>query len=359
MEKLRAGIIGTGMATGISMAHYRGYQKSSSAEVTAVYNRTLSSAQKWCTENGVSDVRVCESLEEFFDLVDAVSICTPNYAHADYVKRCLAAGKHVLCEKPVGAGDTDLAELEAVCAGHRTVAMVNFNYRRTPGIRRLAELVGEGRLGEIVLYRHTMGGGRLINESIGYEWRMDREKSGCGALGDFGCHILDTMLFVLGASAESVRDYGALEKIQIKARPFQGSLRPVENDDCSIVQGIAGNGTLFSFMTSRIGALGNCLEVIGTRGIAKFTAQRPMELEIEFREEGRGYTGQSVRLQEEDGAFAGLMDAGTRVDIAACIDNVGEFVNRIIRQEEAPSTISHGIKIEELIRKMDKGALKL
>ncbi len=76
--------------------------------------------------------------------------------------------------------------------------MVDFNYRKIPGIHFLSEINKQGALGEIVLYRHTMGAGRLANEMVGFEWRMDRKCSGSGSLGDFGSHILDTMLFITG-----------------------------------------------------------------------------------------------------------------------------------------------------------------
>ena len=198
MGKLRAGIIGTGIATGISYAHYIGYQKSECAYVTAVYNRRTESAEAWCRKYGIEGVKVCRSLEDFFKEVDIVSICTPNDTHVQYIKECLKAGKHVLCEKPVGAGEEKLADLEKECRKAGVVQMVDFNYRKIPGIRFLSELNKQGTLGEIVLYRHTMGAGRLANEMVGFEWRMDRKCSGSGSLGDFGSHILDTMLFITG-----------------------------------------------------------------------------------------------------------------------------------------------------------------
>lgn len=359
MGQLRAGIIGTGMATGISMAHYTGYRHSGQAEVTAVYNEPASLAEQWCRENRISGVKICETLDEFFEQVDIVSICTPNFTHADYIKRCLDAGKHVMCEKPIGSGQRDLKELEEVCRSHSLVNMVNFNYRRIPGLRYLAELVSEGKLGDVILYRHTMGGGRLSNESVGYEWRMDREKSGCGSLGDFGCHILDTMFYILGCGPESVSNLQAVEKIQIKERLFQGRMKAVENDDCTVVQGTAGLGTLFSFMTSRVGALGNCLEVIGTKGIAKFNMERPFEVCIEFREPGNGFAGKEIRYQVEDPLFSEFLNSGTKTEMAACSYNTASFAAMSAQSDYPATPVSYGIQIEKLINEIDVLSLKI
>lgn len=63
--------------------------------------------------------------------------------------------------------------------------MINFNYRNIPAIRLLKKLIHGGKLGNIFLYRYTMGGNRLSNESIPFEWRMDAKMSGMGAMEDF------------------------------------------------------------------------------------------------------------------------------------------------------------------------------
>lgn len=358
MEKLRAGIIGTGRATGISIAHYHGYQHSGKARVTAVYNEPLSLANQWCEENRIEDVKICKTMKEFLDCVDVVSICTPNFTHMDYVERCMDAGKHILCEKPVGSGQQNLKNLEEKCTKYPLINMINFNYRQIPGLKYLAGWVREGKLGDVIIYRHTMGGGRLSNESLGYEWRMDRAKSGCGSLGDFGCHILDTMLFVLGQNPNDIKEHQAMEKIQIKHRLAEGQMKAVENDDCSVVQGSMEKGTLFSFMTSRVGALGNCLELIGTKGIARFSMDRPYEIRAEFREAGSGYQGLEKCWKTEDIAFSALLEKNPKAEMAACSRNTEEFVNLVVSGKRMSTPISYGLQIEQIIHEIDADAIK-
>ena len=358
MKKIRAGIIGTGTATGISMAHYYGYQSSGTAAVTAVYNEPVSLAEDWCAGNQIEGVKICKTLEEFLDNVDVVSICTPNFTHVEYAKKCLESGKHVICEKPVGTGNGDLKELEEICKKTPLIHMVNFNYRKIPALRYLAGLIGDGKLGDIILYRHTMGGGRLINEAIGYEWRMDRACSGPGSIGDFGPHILDTMLYTLGAKPESIRGCQAIEKIQVKEREYNGMLKAVENDDCTVAQGMVGKETLFTIMTSRVGALGNRLEIVGTRGIAKFSMDQPLRVNLEFRKVGEGFTGNEVCQQTGDSEFEPYWRQNGKVEMAACSSNVADFVRRVAENLKVQTSIIYGIQIEKILGDMDCRAIK-
>lgn len=359
MKKLRAGIIGTGMATGISHAHYTGYQKSETAYVAAVYNEPPELADAWCKKYGITDVKLCRSLEEFFENVDIVSICTPNFTHADYVKKCLKAGKHVLCEKPVGAGSESLAGLEKACGEAKVLQMIDFNYRKIPGIRFLREMCEQGVFGDIVVYRHTMGGGRLADEQIGFEWRMDRRASGSGSLGDFGSHIIDTMLFITGRVPEDVHCEHSIEKTQIRERIYNGKPRAVENDDCAIVQGVLGRETMFTFLTSRVGGLGNRLEIIGTRGIASFCMDRPYEILLEVRKPGSGFSGEMQVCTAEEKDIEHFFREETKTTIAACSCNVADFAKRAKEGSLPDTPLIYGIQVERLLDEMDKKAISL
>lgn len=359
MGKLRAGIIGTGIATGISYAHYIGYQKSECAYVTAVYNRRTESAEAWCRKYGIEGVKVCRSLEDFFKEVDIVSICTPNDTHVQYIKECLKAGKHVLCEKPVGAGEEKLADLEKECRKAGVVQMVDFNYRKIPGIRFLSELNKQGTLGEIVLYRHTMGAGRLANEMVGFEWRMDRKCSGSGSLGDFGSHILDTMLFITGKRPEDICCSQSMEKIQIKERMCNGISRAVENDDCAVVQGVLGKETLFTFFTSRVGGLGNRLEIIGTKAIASFSMDKPYEVLLEIREPGAGFSGLMKVCTAGGGEIEKFLTEAPNAMAAACSCNAADFAKHAAERRDAAASLIYGIRVERVLDEMDKKAVCL
>lgn len=100
MEQIRVGIIGTGFTIGIAKSHYDAYQKCDKTTVTAFYDILPGRSQAFIEKHKIEGVKACETLEEFFSMVDAVSLCIPNCFHADMAVKVMEAGKHVLVEKP-------------------------------------------------------------------------------------------------------------------------------------------------------------------------------------------------------------------------------------------------------------------
>ena len=129
------------------------------------------------------------------DDVQIVDICTPGDSHAEIAIAALAAGKHVLCEKPLA---NTVAEAEAMAAAAQEAAargvrsMVAFNYRRVPAVALARRLVEEGRLGEIRHVRAQYLQDWIVDPEFPLVWRLQRDKAGSGALGDIGAHIIDT-----------------------------------------------------------------------------------------------------------------------------------------------------------------------
>jgi predicted dehydrogenase len=128
--------------------------------------------------------------------VHVVIVATTNDALAEVAHYGLAAGKHVLVEKPAGR---TLREIDSLieAAGHRgRIVRVGFNHRYHPAIRKARELFAEGRLGELMFIRGRYGhGGRVGYEK---EWRADPQRSGGGELIDQGVHLIDLSRWFLG-----------------------------------------------------------------------------------------------------------------------------------------------------------------
>ncbi len=128
--------------------------------------------------------------------VQAVVVATPHNELAPITLAALRAGKHVLCEKPMGMSSR---EAEAVVeAGRRNgrVVKVGFNHRHHRAIRRAYDLVREGVIGDVLFLRCRYGhGGRPGYER---EWRMDPKVSGGGELLDQGIHAIDLFRWFLG-----------------------------------------------------------------------------------------------------------------------------------------------------------------
>ncbi len=134
--------------------------------------------------------------------VDVVVVATPNAFLVPVAEAALAAGRHVLLEKPMGRS---LAEAERLARSAETsdrVLKVGFNHRYHPGLAELLEVVGSGRLGPLVhvLARYGHGG----RPGLEREWRSDPELAGGGHLLDQGVHLMDLVHGVAGLPAEAV-----------------------------------------------------------------------------------------------------------------------------------------------------------
>src|SRR4051812_42740360 len=136
------------------------------------------------------------------DAVDVVHLTTPNNLHHPQVKQALAAGKHVVCEKPLAMTSAESGELLALAESSGLVHCTNFNIRFYPMIREARARARE--LGEA----WNVHGGYLqdwLQQPTDWNWRLEPERGGdLRAVGDIGSHWLDLVQFVTGRRIESV-----------------------------------------------------------------------------------------------------------------------------------------------------------
>jgi predicted dehydrogenase len=355
---IKAGIIGTGKNTGIASAHLEGYNASEGVKVCGIFDTNREAAKKWALKQNIPDICIYTSLEQLLDEVDAVSICTPNFTHVSFILAALKKNRHVLCEKPVGVPLDDLDGLKKMCLNTDVVTMIDFNYRRIPGLRMIQDLIERGEIGKIYFYRHTMGGDRIANENVPFEWRMDRNMSGSGSFGDFGSHILDTLFFLTGVSACGIKNVSLLQNICIPFRSYNDQAREVENDDCSVLQGRLPDGAFVSIMTSRVGTLGNNLEIIASNAVIKFDMIRPEELLIKWRRRNADFDRLFTRYSDKKLISDFGWPNAVQPEMLACADNVREFVSCIKNNNKPITDIVYGIEILEAIDAMEINAIK-
>ncbi|MFG3171964.1 Gfo/Idh/MocA family protein [Streptomyces sp. NPDC048200] len=154
------------------------------------------------------------------DDVDLVDICTPGDSHAEIAVAALAAGKHVLCEKPLAntvAEAETMAAAAATALEHGRLSMVGFNYRRLPATVLARSMVAEGRLGALRHVRVTYLQDWLVDPDFPLTWRLRKEVAGSGALGDLGAHIVDLAQFLAG---EPLGGVSALTETFVRSRPW-------------------------------------------------------------------------------------------------------------------------------------------
>jgi predicted dehydrogenase len=220
------------------------------------------------------------------DDIDLVDICVPGCLHEPIAVAALAAGKHVLCEKPLANTLTEAVRM-ADAAGKAVgiQAMVGFNYRRVPAIAQARALIAEGRIGEVHEVRACYLQDWLADPSAPWTWRMSAAEAGSGALGDIGSHIIDLAQYLTGSLITGV---SAISETFVKARPGG----EVTVDDAVIWSARLSNKAIASFEASRVATgrkNGLRLELYGTAGSLAFDLERLNELLI---------NGQSVLATE-------------------------------------------------------------
>jgi predicted dehydrogenase len=129
--------------------------------------------------------------------VDIVDICTPPGAHAEVVAAAAAAGKAVICEKPLS---TTLADGRAAVAAVRAAGVLNaigFNYRRLPAIALMRQMIGDGRIGTPRLWRGSWLSDEFCDPGTPFDWRFDRALGG-STIADLGSHLVDLAEWMTG-----------------------------------------------------------------------------------------------------------------------------------------------------------------
>ncbi len=219
------------------------------------------------------------------DDVQLIDISAPGDMHAPIAIAALAAGKHVLCEKPLA---NTLAEAEAMKAAADAAypsgarAMVGFNYRRVPALALARRLVEQGRIGALRHFRAVYLQDWLTDPDAPMTWRMQAERAGSGALGDLGAHIVDLARYLTG---DEVAGVSAVSATFTPERPYaDGSgTGTVTVDDAVVFAGRLASGALASFEVTRCAAgrkNGLRVELNGSAGSLAFDLERLNELEV-------------------------------------------------------------------------------
>jgi predicted dehydrogenase len=211
--------------------------------------------------------------------VDVVGICSPTYLHKEMALAAVAAGKHVLCEKPLSLSAQDASDMARAAERAGVKTLVGFNYMKNPATQLAKEMIEAGEIGDIVHFRGTHNEDYLMDPSLGMSWRLkEKYASRAGALGDLASHIINLAHYLCGPIAETIGDSQTVHA----RRPGEGGLlENVENDDQTNFLVKFASGALGSFEASRIAAgrkMGLTYEVIGTNGALYFDQERLSEL---------------------------------------------------------------------------------
>ncbi len=232
--------------------------------------------------------------------IDTVHVTSPNRFHFEQCERVLAAGKNVVCEKPLAMTAAESRALVKRANQTDRVAAVCYNIRYYPLCLEMRQRIAAGEIGEV---RHVTGSYTqdwLLYDSD-FNWRVLAAEGGAlRAVADIGTHWLDLMQFVAGQAVVEVcadlktmvptryRPAGSVETFTAKLSRSKASI-PVEidtEDYGSVLLGLA-NGARGAFTVSQVMAGRKnrvCLEIAGTKGTFAWDSERPNELWVGRRD---------------------------------------------------------------------------
>ncbi|MBQ0925640.1 Gfo/Idh/MocA family protein [Saccharopolyspora endophytica] len=237
--------------------------------------------------------------------VEVVDIATPNNMHAEIAQAAAAAGKHIICEKPLARTAEEARTMYEAVRDAGVVNMVAFNYRRTPAVALAKRYIDEGAIGELISFRGTYLQDWSADPESPLSWRFQREIAGSGALGDIGTHVVDLARYLVG----EISGVNAMLKTWVPERPLSaggadqlGTGRsagdaprgPVDVDDELITMLRFSNGAIGSLEATRNGHGRNnflTFELHGTEGSIVFNYERRDELQVCFASDGNDRKG--------------------------------------------------------------------
>jgi predicted dehydrogenase len=271
MSRLRIAIAGTGFIGGL---HARA-ARLAGARLVGVAASSALSADRAATALGAE--RAFASAEELVEApdVDVVHICTPNHLHVPLALAALAAGKHVICEKPIALDADGARTLTEAAEAAGRVAAVPFVYRFYPTVREARERVRAGATGPVRLIHGSFLQDWLLR-STDENWRVDAALGGASrAFADIGSHWCDLAEFVTGHRI--VRVCAQL----LAAAPGR------KTEDAAVVQFETDQGAVGSTVISQISAGRKnrlWLELDGADEALRFNQEEPEELWVGRRE---------------------------------------------------------------------------
>ena len=308
MSELRVGIVGYGV---MGKAHSYGYRVAPMLRplpvtpVAAVISGrsgpgVAAAAAAYGIPEHTTDWRALVTRDD----IDVVDICTPPGTHAEIARAAAAAGKAVLCEKPLALTYPEAAAALAAVTSAGVHHAVGFNYRRLPAVALMRRMVADGAVGEVRLWRATWLSDEFTDPDTPYDWRFDRQMGGT-TIADLGSHLIDMALWMAG----EIRSVCAQSGTFIAGRPRPGGgTEAVTVDDASSALLRFGSGALGAMEVARAAVRHPCdftVEVNGSRGTLVFDYARLNELRYGSADDDPGLYGmRRIRAEHPSHPYA-------------------------------------------------------
>lgn len=307
------GVIGVGT---IGKAHLQAYSNQKNAKVVAISDinekELKSTAGRFGVGKCFTDYHDLLALDE----VDAVSICTPPFNHAEITCGAASAGKHVLCEKPMAMNASEAAKMVEACneAGVK-LGIASARTKFDPAVEMARQYISKGKLGKVYYARSSVfrrRGRPGIDILVESKWFLDSSKAGGGPLIDIGCYDIDVMLYLLGSPqpcAVSAMTFRGIEDL-----PKLDATFDVEEHASLLVR--FANGAAVTFESSWASNMesGQNMIILGSKGGLKlnpftyYAKQRGKHVALTVDLDMRRWMMRSMDMLLKDFAAACLKD---------------------------------------------------
>jgi predicted dehydrogenase len=317
--RIGAAVIGTGF---IGTVHLEALRRLGVPVLGVLGSSALRGAER-AAALGVG--RAYASLEDLLadPAVNVVHVTSPNVAHYTQVKQILAAGKHVICEKPLAMTSAQSGEMVALANTSGKMAAVCYNIRFYPLNQQARQMVTDGDLGDIRLISGHYHQDWLAKPTD-WNWRLEAEQGGnLRSVGDIGTHWVDLTSFIAGQKPSAVfADLSTfLPERQKPLGPLQtfgtatgaSEARKITTDDAALILLRFANGARGVMSTSQISqGRKNSLtwEISGSEGSAAWESETPDQLWIGHRDAPNEIMQRDASLMNAAGAASTRLPGG-------------------------------------------------
>ena len=292
--------------------------------------------------------------------VDIIDICSPPGTHAEVISAAAVNGKAILCEKPLAVSLAEAETALAVVRASRVLNAICFNYRFLPAVALMRQLVAEGEVGEVLLWRGSWLSDEFLDPAIDFDWRFDCEMGG-STIADLGCHLVDLAEWMVGPIEEVCAQSSTFTTE--RADPTGGGQLAVGVDEASSALIRFASGAAGVFEVARTCARRPCdftIEVNGTRGTLVFDYSRLNELRLgRGADEERLYGMRTIRAEHKDHPYARSWWAiGQGVGYGASFVNlIGELLSTWPNGPWLPS-LEVGLRVQRVCDAMERSAVE-
>ncbi len=313
--------------------------------------RAAAAAKRFGVPRAVTDYRQVLADPD----IAAVVVATPHKWHYPITMAAIEAGKHVLCEKPLGMSFAEALALYTAAQRAGVRHMVGFTYRFVPALRYMRALIQQGVIGEPRHFR-SLRLQDVPEEDLG--WRQRRELAGRGELFESGCHRIDYAHYLVGEIAAVA---GLARTFVPERRTGRGGTLPAEVEDWAAFVAEFKNGVTGVFEVSRLakghrrgGHALDLAEVNGSEGTLIFDLRRPFHLQL-------GKPGGSLELLEVPREYYKLPGSprgisGRDAAVAYRFDQDFAFVRAVLSGEPCTPSFADGARCQAVIHAVIQSA---